>query len=71
MQSTKQRLLKSLWMNQTDIIKAPGQRSTALEILSTGRLWATSRGVTAKDQNKAIEAASQGQAFNSIDFECS
>lgn len=68
MQTLRQRLLKSLWMNQTNIIKAPGQASNAMKILSTGRLWATTRGVTIKDQNKAIEAASQGQPFNSILF---
>jgi hypothetical protein len=68
MQSLQQRLLKSLWLNQTNIIKAPGQRTSAQEILTTGRLWATTRGVTIKDQNKAILAASQGQPFSSIVF---
>jgi len=70
MESYKKRCLRSLWLNQTNIIKAPGQRTTALEILTTGRLWATNRGVTVKDQNKAIEAASQGQPFSSIAFNC-
>ena len=68
MKTIKQRLLKSLWMNQTKIIRTPGQANSAIQILSTGRLWAKKCGVSASDQNKAIEAASQGQPFNSIVF---
>ena len=70
MQSLQRRLLKSLWMNQSDIIKAPGEAASAKQILQNGKLWADAASVPASDQQKAIDAAKAGQAFSKVSFKC-
>lgn len=70
MKSLQQRLLKTLWKNQTSVIKSPGRAVNVIEIIKAGKVWAEQVSITPGDQDKAINAANEGRPFDSIIFDC-